>query len=164
MSRKLLMAVLVLSLALAVRAQDSGPAAPNVETPPLQGCAVPAHVQGGKPGRVSGLVKSPELMQLYTDNNWRYFEGKLPPAMPVFWAKKITLGGQRDIESVAFAEDGAPIGIFIDAKLRKCCGDYARELLLHAQNHISTRTDDESPEFQAGMRRLAAAGAFDGLW
>jgi hypothetical protein len=118
--------------------------------------------------RVKGTRYSFQLMQAYANYNWQYFEGKLPREMPVCWAEGIKKGKTPLLEAVIFGKEAGgkdePQAILVDQRLGKYSIDYAFVLVLHAMNHIATEATDDDEKFQVGMRRLAAAGAFDGLW
>jgi len=104
-----------------------------------------------------------DLEQLYAEYNDLYFGGGLP-TIPVKWGK---VHKSHAAEFVTY-EDGT-LAIVISPKLKTyTCWAYLT--LIHEMAHVKLRNfkgddgDLHGPKFQREMKRLANAGAFNGLW
>jgi hypothetical protein len=112
----------------------------------------------------------PALEGLYADVNARYYHGALP-AMPVRWEPRMAdvgkLAGDRFTLEGMFGHVGHDTVILMNPALQKSPAAVTRALcheivhaFLFANGDDST---DHGPAFQAELRRLALAGAFEGM-
>lgn len=97
-----------------------------------------------------------ELRRWYTTFNRCYFFGKLPKEMDVFYAPDDGAHG------IAQRHENGQCTIQIDTTLAGT--RYAKWILLHEMNHHYTGDWKHGRKFQAGMLRLAMAGAFKKIW
>jgi SprT-like family len=107
----------------------------------------------------------PHLQRLYRRYNRKYFGGRLPTIYIQFLApgqfKKNGLG--RATCAVTCFEDGSPVAIYISANRLKTWR-YIKADLLHEMCHVAHPKAQHGPAFENEMKRLAAAGAFKGVW
>jgi len=97
-----------------------------------------------------------ELRRWYHGYNRAYFFGRLPREMAVYYAPHDEAHGEA-----VRGETGA-CSIQIDTTLAGT--RYARMTLLHEMVHHYTGDWGHGRRFQAGMLRLAVAGAFRKVW
>ena len=96
-----------------------------------------------------------QLCRWYANYNARWFGGRLPADVDVFYAP---LDGCAECAAHANGERV----IIIDTRVagrRHSKGD-----LLHEMNHLDTDDWTHGRKFQAGMKRLALGGAFNRIW
>lgn len=117
------------------------------------------------------------LKYWYNRYNRQFFGGKLPPAS-VEWAGDYKIprhGSLFGLTSLLQHPSGRVEWVIcIDRFLSLLDVHAIQMVLLHEQNHIYVcekfgqdvlKDDgDHGPKFEAGMRRLAKIGAFEGLW
>lgn len=97
-----------------------------------------------------------QLRRWYRQFNARWFEGRLPEDMDVFYAP--------DDENHGFCE-AHPNGVKIIRIDTKLAGTrHAQIDLIHEMNHHDTGAFNHGARFEAGMQRLARIGAFKGIW
>lgn len=121
-----------------------------------------------------------ELQKAYREYNRQYFKGALPN-VPVRWSKQIGLtSGRGDAGFFIGTSDEKGDWVILVSHDLKTLEYYWRMTLLHEMAHVSVRNDPKeractengdnlepmghSKVWRIEMRRLAAAGAFDGLW
>jgi hypothetical protein len=106
------------------------------------------------------------LKQLYRQYNKRFFNNKLPNDISVGFAaptefKKSGLG--KYTCAVTLFEKRKPVAIFINRFTGKGWA-YIKSDLLHEMAHVAHPRAQHGPVWQAEMKRLAAIGAFKGIW
>lgn len=105
------------------------------------------------------LGVAPVLSQQYNDDNYKWFEAKLPKSTKVFYGEAD--GNVADVYTV-----GGEFVIEINPKYNR---NPSQEMfsLLHEECHIKTWNENgigHGPIFQACMFNLASRGAFSELW
>lgn len=125
-----------------------------------------------------GLVEfvmraSSYLSRLYNHYNAEFFDGKLPEGVKLYYAPKLDKvdtsdGKHRSTCAVTYFYKNSPPKIVIrrtrTSNMRHIASD-----LLHEMVHISKPKADcevrnPNSEFQKEMKRIAAMGAFQGIW
>jgi len=122
--------------------------------------SAPAPSQTPDEDEIRGVESIP-LMRAYREYNRLYFTGTLPADVVVAWGDNL-----EDSASVVVREkESGHCAIFINKRLR-WAPELAEILLLHEMVHVAhwEIKGDDDPRFQAAMQRLAAEGAFKGLW
>lgn len=120
------------------------------------------------------MKDNPTLKQWFREYNRRYFGNRLPDTLVCWVELKGSYGRQFRRRTVRYRvtngkwkmfKSDRPM-IFISAVLlRKDWVSVARSTLLHEMVHLSLPLRiNHGPRFQAGMLRIAKAGAFKGLW
>jgi hypothetical protein len=96
-----------------------------------------------------------QLRGWYIRFNTKWFDNRLPLDMDVFYAPSDGCHGELVV-------DGESRHIQIDTAI----GDskFQQLILLHEMTHYDTGDFGHGARFQAGMLRLAKAGAFRNLW
>lgn len=97
-----------------------------------------------------------QLRRWYQTFNRKWFAGKLPDDMDVFYAPDDGAHG------VAICDEQGNRCIKIDTAIAG--SRWAKMTLLHECNHHFTGDFSHGVKFQAGMARLAMLGAFRGIW
>jgi hypothetical protein len=121
------------------------------------------------------MKASSYLKKLYNQYNQRFFGGKLPNNVLLFYAPKLDKvntkdGKHRSTCAVTYWLEGGPAANVI--VIRKTRTSNMRHLvsdLLHEMAHIAKpkadcEAKDRNSEFQKEMKRLARAGAFQNVW
>ncbi|HZP06810.1 MAG TPA: hypothetical protein VFB43_18060 [Terracidiphilus sp.] len=97
-----------------------------------------------------------QLRRWYVAYNKRWFGGKLPDDMDLFYAPDDKAHG------LAICHENGERMIKIDTAIAG--SRWAKMTLLHECNHHYTGDFTHGVRFQAGMARLATLGAFRGIW
>lgn len=103
------------------------------------------------------VLCSSQLRRWYRDANQRWFGGKLPDDVDLFWAPHDGCSGMAWQEGDGFVILINP-AYALDFHV-------ARLTLLHEMAHLALWPyRKHGPRFEAEMRRLAKSGAMKGLW
>jgi hypothetical protein len=110
----------------------------------------------------------PTLKRIYREYNRKYFGGRLPNVDINFISPgqmKKCFGLARATCAVTCFKKGTitPVAIYISKNKYKIWR-YVRADLLHELVHVDRPRADHGPVFENEMKRLAAAGAFKGIW
>ncbi len=98
-----------------------------------------------------------QLRRWYRDANRKWFGGRLPAEMDVFYAPL-----ERKCEEATHCTETEAKAIQVNTGV--CCTSCARGALIHGMNHHDTDDWTHGAKFQAGMLRLANEGAFKTIW
>lgn len=103
-----------------------------------------------------------ELRREYNRYNRKYFRGRLPKLMVHFTKMpKYYLG----LSTYVGRPSGGSWAEIEISKVLKCWPKLTRCVLLHEMVHVSLPQQViHGSKFEKGMRKLAKAGAFTGLW
>jgi hypothetical protein len=113
------------------------------------------------------------LKKLYNLYNDRFFGGKLPKGVKLYYAPKLDKvntnnGKHRSTCAVTyFFTDREPIIVVRKTKtsnMRHIASDLMHEMVHVAKPTADCESKRRNSTFQNEMRRLAAAGAFHGVW
>lgn len=106
------------------------------------------------------------LYEYYRNFNKKWFGGRLPEDIEIAWDERLDVYGRTFFHGTN-KKKCAPVKILIKPPRLDgyVCFKYTMRTLLHEMAHVALGCRvDHGPKFQQEMRRLAAAGAFDGLW
>ena len=113
------------------------------------------------------------LKKLYNLYNKRFFEGKLPEGVKLYYAPKLDKvntadGKHRSTCAVTyFFADVPPIVVIRRTRtsnMRHIASDLLHELAHVAKPNADCEDKNPNSVFQKEMKRLAKAGAFHGVW
>ena len=117
------------------------------------------------------MRSSRKLKALYRIYNHKYFNDQLSDDAVIRWATPQEMRHpkvMKRLDGCYYSQEAAPNGrslILLNPELKQR-KSWMAMTLLHEMNHAYT--DDERGDhglgFNAGMKRLANMGAFDGLW
>jgi len=112
----------------------------------------------------------PELGMEYEEVNAQYFQNKLP-AIPVLWEPRLgeigPLKADGFTEKGLWATHGDKVFILLNPLFSKDAAETRRvlchEVVHEYLHHIGDEETNHGPKFQAVLRRLSEAGAFEGI-
>jgi hypothetical protein len=105
------------------------------------------------------------LKGLYNFYNYKYFNSELPTGTKLFFVYKIGKSKSPEKSNCAstyFYADEPPTILIQRTKVKS--KRYIAADLLHEMSHIAKPRAEHGKVFQAEMKRLANAGAFQDVW